>query len=80
MPEAEKNSCPHIDGIEKGSCIVWADESLNPKIANYKSKHGDEFIVDAVTTSAVGGCPIVHVSKGGICIGQFPASLFTKKT
>lgn len=79
MPEIKKNPCPHIDGIEKGrSVVVWVSGD-NPIIHTYRNKYGDEFIVEAVTCYAVGGCPIFHVSKDGICIGQFPASLFTKK-
>lgn len=78
MPEAERELCPHAEGIEKGRRVIWADDE-NPMIQRYKMKYGDEFVVDAVTLSAAGGCPIFHVSRGGICIGQFPASLFRKK-
>lgn len=78
MPESKKNPCPHIDGIEKGCRVVWVDEGQNPNIGHYKTKYGYQFDVDAVTMSAVGGCPIVHVSRNGIYLRQFPSSLFRK--
>ncbi len=79
MPEAKRNFCPHVEGIEKGNCVVWVDEKQNPNIGHYKTKYGYEFNVDAVTMSATGGCTIVHVSRNGICLRQFPAWLFRKK-
>lgn len=78
MPEAKNNPCPHVGGIEKGSRVVWVDEKQNPNIGQYKNKYGYVFDVDAVTMSAFGGCHIVLVSRNGICLRQFPASLFRK--